>query len=340
MDGINRKPVREFDGKDLLWLIDEYMKESSSRVEKITSDNYGWSLGYFVQWWGEVGPAQEWIVNRTTFNEFIRWLEVQRSRFGKLIGYNTKETALRRLRQVFKWAYKEGFFNRDYGTWIPACPGKPPLREIPGPECIEQLFEAANESAKPIRNRAILAILIGTGIRRDECVHIDIEHIELNGDKPGGRIIIPKGKGDKPRVVVFDETTRRYIAEHLVDMAAHGHTSGPLIYGKSKRMLRKSLNSVIDAIVEDAGLTNVVHGPHDFRRMFATYWSRKQRGQGFAQPLSLQMGHSEHEMTLLYCKQDLSDIEATFVSPMETMKPKAPKLNSNGDDDDDPIIAS
>jgi site-specific recombinase XerD len=338
MDGINRKPVREFDGKDLLWLIDEYMKESSSRVKEITINNYGWSLGYFIQWWGEVGPAKEWIINRTTFQEYIRWLEQQHTQFNKLMGYNTLETSLRRLRQVFKWAYKEGFFNRDYGTWIPACPGKPPLRTIPGIECIEKLFRAASETAKPTRNCAILAILIGTGVRRAECVSIDIEHIEFNTDRPGGRIIIPHGKGDKPRVVVFDETTQRYIAEHLAFLAEQGITSGPFICGHSisKRMLRKSLNTVIDTIVEAAGLTDVIHGPHDFRRMFATYWSRKQRGQGFAQPLSLQMGHSEHEMTLLYCKQDLSDIEATFISPMETMRPRASEL----DDDDDPIITN
>lgn len=321
MNGINKSPLRHFDGKDLLWLIDEYMREASSRVKKITIDNYGWSLGYFVQWWSEVGPTVQWVVSRTTFQEYTRWLEQQRSQFGKPLGYNTIETAIRRLRQVLHWAYKEGFIDRDYALWVPKPPGEAPLKRIPDPkECLNQLFAAASASTKPTRNRAILAILVGTAVRRFECVNIDIEHVEFFNEG-GGQILIPLAKNSKQRYVVFDAITRQFIAEHIAWLGEQGITSGPLIYGKSKRMLRKSLNGVIDALGHAAGLDELLHGPHDLRRMFATYWSRKQRGDGYSQPLSLQMGHADRAMTLLYSKQDLSDVQRVFVSPMELLTP-------------------
>lgn len=322
MDGINRTPVRQFDGHDLLWLIDEYMKETASRVASITLENYNYSLSYFLQWWREVGPNKQWIVSRTTFQEHTRWLEQQRSQYDKPLGYNTIETALRRLRQVFKWSYKEGFLNRDYSLWIPKPTGEPPIRKAIDPEkCLYRLFEVAASSTKPTRNCAILAVLIGTAVRRFECVNIDIEHIEFFASG-GGQILIAYAKGGKQRFVIFDAITGRYIAEHIVYLAERGKTTGPFIYGRTRRMKRRSLNGVIDYLVHLAGLDDMIHGPHDLRRMFATYWSRKQRGDGFAQPLSLQMGHTDREMTLLYSKQDLSDVQRVFTSPMELLKPE------------------
>jgi integrase len=322
MDTINRTPHRQFDGSDLLWLIDEYLKESSSRVAPITLSNYKYLLDYFVHWWAEVGPTQEWVVRRSSFQEFNRWLEKQESHQGESIGYNTVDTALRRLRQVFKWGYKEEFLARDYSLWIPRAEGSPPIKQAPDPdECLERLFAAANSTSKPIRDKALLAVLIGTAVRRAECVNIDIENIQFFADG-SGQILIEKGKGSKPRIVIFDAIAGHFISTHLLFLAEIGIATGAMFIGHSKRMKPKSLNGVIKAIIRKAGLEASIQGPHDLRRMFATYWSRKQRGEGFTQPLSLQLGHTNGAMTLHYSKQDLSDVQRVFTSPLEILGKK------------------
>lgn len=83
-----------------------------------------------------------------------------------------------------------------------------------------------------------------------------------------------------------------------------------------------SLVVVVKNLAEHAGLADQIQGPHDLRRLFATYWSRKQRGEGFTQPLSLQMGHTDRKMTLLYTKQDITDVRQTFTSPLEKLTKK------------------
>lgn len=320
MDRVNRSPERQFDGSELDWLIEQYLAESKSRVSKNTLRDYTYLLDYFARWWHTVGYSQGFVFKRTDFQEYVRWLEVQPSHQGGNIGYGTIESALRRLRQVFRWGYKEGFLSRDYGTWIPKPKGKPLPKGAPDPSCLQQLFDGANQTDKPIRNKAILAVLIGTAVRRAECVSIDIEDVRFLASG-GGQILIKKGKGSKPRIVVFDEIAGRFLSTHLLFMAESGFSSGPLFLGKSKtRMLAKSLNGVIDNIVKHAGLTGVIRGPHDLRRMFATYWSRQHRGEGYTQPLSMQLGHNDPKMTIHYSKQTIDDVEQVFVSPLEVLK--------------------
>lgn len=326
MDGINRNPQRQFDGKDLLWLIDEYMKESASRIKPRTAEGYNYLLDYFRQWWCEVGPESNWIISRSAIQEHTRWLERQQSKRGEPLAYNTIESALRRLRQVFRWAYKEGFFSRDYSLWLSKPAGSAPLRKAPDPEkCLQRLFETTYLTSKPTRNRALLAVLIGTAVRRTECSLINIEHIEFF-DEGGGQILIPMAKQYKNRYAVFDVTTRHFIEKHIEYLTEFGKTTGPLFHGlnPNNRLQPESLTVVINKIVEQAGLDDMIHGPHDLRRMFATYWSRKQRGDGFAQPLSLQLGHTDRNMTLIYSKQDLSDVQKVFISPMEILRNKPP----------------
>ena len=70
-------------------------------------------------------------------------------------------------------------------------------------------------------------------------------------------------------------------------------------------------------LVKAAKLEKKIQGAHDFRRLFASTWLQTHRGEGFVQPLSLQLGHESAEMTLHYSKQTLKDTERVFVSPMK-----------------------
>lgn len=323
MDKINRNPSRQFDGKDLLWLLDEYRRELPTHVASATVKDYCYLLGHFERWWKEVGESKQWIIHRTSFSGYLTWLEKQPSRQGEILGIGTLDVALKRLRQFFHWAWTEEYYARDYSEWVVKVDGEPQLREAPDPECLEKLFSIASSGDKPVRNKAILAVLIGTAVRRTECTLINIEHIHFD-NTGAGKIVIPLGKGKKPRIVVFDEIAGHYISTLLNFLIEIDITSGPIFRGRKGRLTPKGLYDVVRTAAIRAGFSREIHGPHDLRRMFATYWSRKQRGEGYTQPLSLQMGHTDKKMTLHYSRQDLSDVQAVFVSPMEKLRRPRP----------------
>lgn len=321
METISRKPDTQFNGQDLPWLIEQYLEDCARRVKKHTLYTYQKHLEYFLTWWAEVGPNQNYIMRRSDFNVFLQWLQTQSSYRTGPLAFGTIFKTLVLVKQVLKYAYREGYTTRDYAVWVPKVKGKPLPRQAPDPACITKLFEACNVSLHPVRNKALLAVMIGTAARRNECVSIDIGDVKFFADKPGGQIMIRQGKGNKDRIVFFDEIAADYIAAQITYLAEIGHTEGALFVGYTKtRMHGKSLNGVIDRLVETAGLSDVVHGPHDLRRMFATFWTRTQRGMGYLQPLSQQLGHNSTAMTLHYSKQNLDDLEQTFISPLAMLK--------------------
>ncbi|MFN8493874.1 MAG: tyrosine-type recombinase/integrase [Caldilineaceae bacterium] len=323
MDKVNRNPERQFDGSDLAWLLAEYLRDRTSRVSASTMKDYAYVLHFFEMWWAEWGPAHKQLVARPDFHEYARWLERQPNRQGEHLSVRTIDTALKRLRQFFRWAWVEEFFRRDYSKWIPRANREAPEKQAPDPKCLADLFQAADSTDKPLRNKAILAVLIGTAVRRTECSAIDIEHVRFVASG-GGQISIPKGKGGKPRIVIFDDIASYYLSAHLAYLAEIGVTAGPLFLGRGGRLSPKGLYSAVKACARRAGLADQIQGPHDLRRMFATYWSRTQRGEGFMQPLALQMGHTDKKMTLHYSKQGLADVQETFTSPLVELRRSRP----------------
>ena len=105
-------------------------------------------------------------------------------------------------------------------------------------------------------------------------------------------------------------------------IVSRGKQPGPLFRSqRGGRLGAKGLHVAIKEMVKDAGLTKKINGAHDFRRLFATHWLQAHRGEGFVQPLSIQMGHESPAMTLHYSKQGVKDVERTFVSPMRFVDP-------------------
>ena len=87
---------------------------------------------------------------------------------------------------------------------------------------IGKLFEAcaADETAKGVRDAAILAVLYGCGLRRGELVRLDIEDVDLED----GSILV-EGKRRKQRTVYLTARAAGYIRRWL---DVRGDAAGPL----------------------------------------------------------------------------------------------------------------
>ncbi len=312
------KPLPELNAKDLPALIKLYLDDCQPRVAAGTFKDYNFALhNYLLAWWLEVGPAQNWILRRNDFIAFLSWMEARPSRQGERLGATTIDSTFKRIKGMFAWAHKNDYLDRDYGVWLPSVNVQPAPRNLPQPVELNRLFRVAAESEKAARNKAVLAVLIGTGVRRQECVDIDVTDITWNKDDAGGKIDIRCGKNGKRRTVLFDEKTGRHLKLYL---QVTKFKVGPLFRGRYGRLGAAAVNVMIKALTEKAGLTDKIKGPHDLRRMFATEWLRKNHSEGAIQPLSLQLGHSDPQMTLHYSKTNLDDVKKNFRSPMSAVE--------------------
>lgn len=322
IERINFSPPKpQLDAQLLDALIDLWLCDCCLRIKPYTFDRYREKINYTRRWWELVGPTVNWVMEEETLRHFERWLREERTRAGEVLSYNTRKDALRRLRQVFAWAYRAGYLSKDYSDWVPAPSGSAPLRKAPALDALRRLIEACAQSPYPLRNQAIIAIMLGTGVRRAECAAINIEDVQLYADGTGTITIRAakevKGREVQQRLVAFDAATGVYIRTHLDALAKDGYTRGALFLSRrfdQERLTSMGIYKAVKQVIRLAGLETQIQGPHDLRRYFATYFSRSKRGEGFGHLLSKQMGHSTYRMTAVYSLQDVDDVREELVS--------------------------
>jgi integrase/recombinase XerD len=184
------------------------------------------------------------------------------------------------VRGLHRFALREGLAGTD-----PARDVRPPAppRRLPKAislDDVERLLGAAQgpagtaqgpagDAARGLRDRALLELLYGSGVRISEAVGLDVDDLDLA--EGFARI---RGKGGKTRVVPVGDYARRAVEAYLVrarpELARAGR-GGPALFlnARGGRLSRQSAWSTLRSAAERAGLHDV--SPHTLRHSFATH---------------------------------------------------------------------
>lgn len=135
---------------------------------------------------------------------------------------------------------------------------------------IKKLFSVceADRSSKGVRDAALLAIILGCGLRRSEAVALSYEDI-----LPTERALKVLGKGNKERLAYVPGGAWQRL-DLWVDQV-RGETAGPLFtrirrhdYLTEERLTDQAVYHILKVRQHEAGLDRCA--PHDLRRTFAT----------------------------------------------------------------------
>jgi integrase/recombinase XerC len=163
------------------------------------------------------------------------------------------------------------------------------LPRVPSIEKMNQVVDSVNEDAAswPARDKAILEVLYGCGIRNAELVGLNLDDIHWANEA-----ILVRGKGHKQRYVPLGDTAaealRAYLAERSARLAAQGRAMGsatPALFlnlqlrglgkpggavGSQARLTTRSVGRIVKRIAVLRGLSADVH-PHTLRHAFGTH---------------------------------------------------------------------
>lgn len=131
---------------------------------------------------------------------------------------------------------------------------------------LRTLFQAIDKSPSGRRDAALLAVLYGAGVRRQEAVNFDLS--DYNSET--GELIIRSGKGHKDRLAYATNGSALALEAWL---QARGNEPGPLFcpVNKSGRVVlrRMTPQAVYFILSQWAGHAGVqTFSPHDLRRTF------------------------------------------------------------------------
>jgi integrase/recombinase XerD len=172
-------------------------------------------------------------------------------------------------------------------------------RKLPrtlSPAEAERLVEAANGVApRDLRDRALVELLYGAGLRVSEAVGLDKASVDLEG-----RLVRAVGKGSKERVVPIGrqaaEAVRRYLARGRPYLDKR-HRPELFLNARGGPLTRAGAFLILRGLAAKAGLEPERVHPHLLRHSFATHLL-----EGGADLRSVQemLGHADLATTELY----------------------------------------
>jgi integrase/recombinase XerC len=125
-------------------------------------------------------------------------------------------------------------------------------------------------AAFPERDRLMLELLYGCGIRNSELTGINLDDIRLSAEA-----ILIRGKGKKERYVPFGDAVKAglsvYLPERQKCLGARGKQCAALLINRrGGRLTTRSVGRIIKKIAVAKGLSPDVH-PHTLRHAFGTH---------------------------------------------------------------------
>lgn len=161
------------------------------------------------------------------------------------------------------------------------------------------------------RNKAILEILYGCGLRVSELINLSISNLHLNEG-----IILVTGKGNKQRLVPLGDQAKKQVITYLKHFrnqitAKKGDDDILFLNRRGGRLSRQMIFYIVKGSVEKAGVRKNI-SPHSFRHSYATHMVQNGADLRVVQEL---LGHVSITTTEIYThlnREDLRDAILNF----------------------------
>jgi site-specific recombinase XerD len=263
---------------------------------------------------------------------------LRNARTGEPITDYTHHGYAQVLRQFLNWCGREGYCPAALHQRVTLPRVQQRVIRTLTKAHIEALFEACGQEATHVlaaRDRALLAVLLSTGIRAAEVCNLTMHDLRL--DNPNDWHIIVQGKGKKERAVGIGEVAYKYLRRYLrVRPHSRGYPRGRSPssdgYGSSgstrgtdfvflgvqrQQMTPGGVTQVMYRLAEWAGIEGVQVAAHNLRRTFAVMYMQQEDADVFK--LKELMGHSAIATTMIYLRDFQQKDARRGVNPLDRL---------------------
>jgi integrase/recombinase XerC len=238
-----------------------HLRERNSSAHTIKA--YSGDLANFSAYVGSRGWKQ---IDHIAIRGFLSEL------YAKGLGKTSVARSLAAVRSLYRWLAREGVVEQNPAKLV-ATPKLP--KKLPRVPTIEEMNSVLDgnmpeTAAFPERDRLMLELLYGCGIRNSELTGINIDDIRLSA-----QAILIRGKGKKERYVPFGHSVESALAAYLpvrqqTLAETRKSTVALLINRRGGRLTTRSVGRIIKSIAVAKGLSPDVH-PHTLRHAFGTH---------------------------------------------------------------------
>jgi site-specific recombinase XerD len=276
-----------------------YLTDHRARGSSLdTIKRYQATFALFAKFLGEGLHSAE-VLTSDTMQQFAIWL--RETPVNEHYGSTTRSAHgthahLRDMRAWTRWLVNEELIEPVKVTF-PKLPQR--LFPVLGDEDMDRLWKSrylTGPSELSIRNRALLGLMLDTGLRRSEVASLTLENTDLYN-----QLVTVVGKGDKQRRVPFSASVKVLLTEWI---RVRGEEPGSLFW-----LASQSVRTVFRRIQADVGLEKFF--PHLFRHQAATMMVRANLDVATVQRI---LGHADISTTLKYLSLSDDDMRTKHAS--------------------------
>jgi integrase/recombinase XerD len=209
------------------------------------------------------------------------------------------------IKSFFHYLVNQGELEDDPTATLDSPKVRKRLPKAISQEEIERLLAAPaqEESAKALRDRALLEVLYATGLRVTELVSLNVD--DVNTASATVRIVRPKDQ--RERLVPIHERAVEPLQEYLergrVQLLRDPEEPALFLNHRGQRLTRQGLWLIVKHYVREVGIREEVT-PHTLRHTFATHLVDKKADLEYVQEL---LGHANISTTQVYAQVNQTD---------------------------------
>lgn len=275
--------------------LDSFLEYSAleKKLAESTVEAYRLDLEHFEQWLSDTGTE----IPEASSSDIAEY-----SSFLSSSGYSP--TSVRRklstLRGYYRYLQSTGAREENPAELLPS-PRRPlRLPHAVSIETVESILEVwKGDSPLSLRNRALLELAYGAGLRESEITGLTVARVHLDE-----YMVRPLGKGSRERIVPIGGAAVEWVSRYLDGarpvLAGNRRTPVLFLTYRGNPLSRMTVWNIVRDSALKAGVTEEVH-PHTLRHSFATHLLQGGADLRVVQEL---LGHSDIRTTEIYTSVD------------------------------------
>lgn len=216
------------------------------------------------------------------------------------ISQNYKSTLYRYFSSFFGWAYRKHHIGQDIMLDVDRVKMMQKKKERLTDEDVEDIREVLQNP----REKALFELMLSTGMRVSEIVHLNIGDIDLQRK----RVTIWGQKSSKYRTGMLNPKAVKALQSYIGSRAG----DEPLFYSERghRRLSKEWIQKMAKDIAVRGGITRVKVTVHVYRKTFASVLYRKTQDVLLVSKL---LGHSKTDLTVqYYLIDDIDDMQYRY----------------------------
>ena len=284
--------------------IERYQQELVRRGNSAhTVEAYSADLHQFLHFLSppETEPPPPAAVDLLTMREWLASL------YNQQLTAVTIRRKLAAVRGLFRFLLREGVVTVNVARLVrtPKAPKK--LPEVMTPDQVTGLLDGAAtkelERPHPVRDRAILEMLYGCGVRVSELAGLNFEDLDRSE-----RWLRVRGKGRKERQVPLPGKAAEALERYLSERPVVRDETSIFLNHHGGRLTTRGIRGIVKFYATYVNGDPSIH-PHSFRHAYATHLLADGADLRAIQEL---LGHARLSTTQKYTQVSLTDLMAVY----------------------------